>query len=133
MLGTFICIQWKNMTWYKIIFGHINKIFIGLLSVCTTGRFCGSLVFNFKGPVTCVSLSNQPCQARTSFVDVNFNEAVFYSFTVSVKRCGGSCSTIDDPYVRVCVPDKEKNMNVKFVGKWNKIFSSTWILQILQV
>ena len=26
---------------------------------------------------------------------------------------GGSCSTIDDPYARVSVPYKLKNMNVK--------------------
>ena len=27
--------------------------------------------------------------------------------------CGGSCSTIDDPYARACVPDQVTNMNVK--------------------
>ena len=102
------------MTQYKIIFG---QIFIGLLIVCTTERFCGSLAFNFKGPITYVSLNNQPCQARTIFVDINFNEAVFYPLTASVKQYGGSYSTIDDPYGRICVHDKVKNMNVKVVGK----------------
>ena len=29
-------------------------------------------------------------------------------FTVSVNKCGGSCNTSDDPYVRVSVPDKVK-------------------------
>ena len=26
--------------------------------------------------------------------------------------CGRSCNIIDDPYARVCVPNKVKNMNV---------------------
>ena len=43
---------------------------------------------------------------------VNSIETVFYSFTVSVNRCGGSCSTADDTYARVCVLDKVKSMNV---------------------
>ena len=37
----------------------------------------------------------------------------FYSFTVSVNRCGESCNTIDYPDTRVCVQNKVKNMNVK--------------------
>ena len=27
----------------------------------------------------------------------------FYSFTVSVTKCDGSCNTIDNPHARVCV------------------------------
>ena len=27
--------------------------------------------------------------------------------------CGGTCYTIDDPYTRVCVPNKAKKINVK--------------------
>ena len=32
----------------------------------------------------------------------------FLIYTVSVKDCGGNCNNIDDPYARVCVPNKEK-------------------------
>ena len=38
-----------------------NKI-NGLISVFTTGRFSKSLVSNSKGPIKCLTLSNQPCQ-----------------------------------------------------------------------
>ena len=33
--------------------------------------------------------------------------------TLSVNKCGESCSTIDDQYARVFVPNKVKHMNVK--------------------
>ena len=38
---------------------------------------------------------------------------VFFLFTVSVNKCGGSCNTFDDSYARVCVPNEVKNMNAK--------------------
>ena len=38
---------------------------------------------------------------------------LFLSFTLSVSKCGGNCSTINDLYVPLCVPNKVKNLNVK--------------------
>ena len=32
---------------------------------------------------------------------------------VSVNKCGGSCNTIDDLFVWVCVPDKVENVTGK--------------------
>ena len=58
---------------------------------------------------------------------------MFYPFIVSVKKCGENCSTIDYPYARVCIPNKVKRMNLKVINikcKWNKIFSSTWIVGV---
>ena len=37
----------------------------------------------------------------------------FFPFTFSVNKSGGSCNTIDDPYVRVFVLNKVKNVNAK--------------------
>ena len=37
----------------------------------------------------------------------------FYQFTVSANKCGRNFNTVDDPYARVCVPNKAKNMNAK--------------------
>ena len=54
------------------------------------------LASNSKEPIKCVSLNNLPCQARPTFVNINSNETVFYSFTVTINKCGGSCNiTID--------------------------------------
>ena len=36
--------------------------------------------------------------------------------TVSDNNCGGSCNTIDDPYVRVWVLNKSENMNAKVLN-----------------
>ena len=52
------------------------------------------------------------CQARLTLVNTTINETLFYPFTVSVNKCGGSCYTADDPYARVCVPSNIKNMIV---------------------
>ena len=56
---------------------------------------------------------------------------LFYPFTVTVNKCGGSCKTINDICTWVCVPNVVKNMNVKVFnvgGKCKKIFCSTWII-----
>ena len=91
------------------MFRFIKKIFIGLLSVCTIKRFGVSLVFNYKKPIKCLSLNNQPCQTKPTLVNISFGETLSYPFTVGVNKCGGSCNT-DYPYARVCVPIKVKNM-----------------------
>ena len=93
---------------YKYLMRKLNikcldllTIFIGLLSVCTTGIFDRSLASNSKGPIKCVSL-------KISHV----KQTLFYPFTVSVNKCCGSCKTVDDPYAQFWVPNKV-SMNVK--------------------
>ena len=53
-------------------------------------------------------LNDQPCQIRPGLIDINYNEPLYYSYVVSINKCGGSCNTIDDPYARICAPDKVK-------------------------
>ena len=76
-------------------------MFIGLLSVYAIVSFSGSLASNSKRPMKCLSLNNQPCETRLTLVDINPQEVLFYSFTVSINKCGGSCDTIDDPHASV--------------------------------
>ena len=71
-------------------------MFIGLLSACTTASFDGSSASNSKGHMKCVFLSNPPYKARWTFVDINFNEPLFYPFTVRVKKNDRGGNTIDD-------------------------------------
>ena len=52
-------------------------MFIGLLNVYTKVSF-GELL-DSKGPIKCVSLNNQPCQARPKLVDVNSRPRKKYS------------------------------------------------------
>ena len=59
------------------------------------------------------------CQTRPTIVNTNSDETLFYPLTVSVNKYGRICNTIDNPYARVCVLQKVKNMNVK-VSNLNK-------------
>ena len=53
-------------------------MFIGLLSVCTIRIFGDSLVSNSKGPIKYVSLYNHPCKARSTLVNINSDETLFF-------------------------------------------------------
>ena len=89
-------------------------MFIELLSVCAI-RFSESIVSNSKGPINCASLNNHPCTAGPTVVNINSEETLSYPFTVSFNKSGGSCNTIYDPYTRVYVPNKVKNMMPKYL------------------
>ena len=61
----------------------------------------------------CVSMNNQKCKPRTKIININNNEPVFYPFSTEVNKPRGSCNNINNPYVKLCVPDAVKNINVK--------------------
>ena len=66
-----------------------------------TGLWSASTIVSFgdsEGSIKCVSLNNQPCQARPTLVEINCNETLLYPFTVSVNKCGGSYNAIDHSY-----------------------------------
>ena len=35
--------------------------------------------------------------------------------------CVGSCNTIDEPYSRVCIPNKVKNLNMKVLDLMSRV------------
>ena len=53
----------------------------------------------------CISMNNQECKARPKIIDTNNNEPVFYSYSIKVNKCSGSCSNISDSYAKLCFPD----------------------------
>ena len=61
----------------------------------------------------CVSMNNQEWKIRPEIVNVNSDKPVFYSFSIKTSKCSGSCNNINDPYIKLCVPDVVKNMNIK--------------------
>ena len=63
-------------------------------------------------PLECISI-NQECKARRKIVNVNSNNPIFYPFSIKISKCTGNCNNINDPYVRTCIPDTVKNLNVK--------------------
>ena len=38
---------------------------------------------------------------------------MFYPYSIKINKCKGSCNTINDPYAKICVPEKIKNTTVK--------------------
>ena len=82
---------------------------------------------NSKGPIKCLTLNNQPCQARPTLVNINSDETLFYPFTVSVNKCGGSCNTIDGPHAYI--PNKVKNMNVKVFNLVSRVNETRFTVQ----
>ena len=56
-----------------------------------------------------VSMNNHGCKIRTEIINLNTNEPMFYLYSIKINRCKGSCNTINNPYAKICVPDKIKN------------------------
>ena len=78
---------------------HIGSLFLSS-SVSTT-------------PLNCISMNYQVCKVWPEIINVNSNEPVFYLFSIETSKCSGSCNNINDPYVKICVPDAVKDLNVK--------------------
>ena len=79
-------------------------------------------------PLECVSMNNQECKARAKVVDVNVNEPVFYPFSININKCGGSCSSINHPYAKLCIPNIIKNINVKVFNLMQRINETRQII-----
>ena len=101
---------------YKIMFKFIEQAFIALLC------FSGSLA------TKCISLNNEPCLTRSTFIDLNPTELHYYPFMVSLDRCNGSCNTIVDPSARICVLNKTENVNLNAFNMITRINESKKLL-----
>ena len=87
------------------MFVFIKKIFyIGSL-------FLSSLVSTTS--LNCISMKNQECKVTPEIISVNSNEPLFYPFSIKANKCSGSCNNINDPYVKICVSDVIKDLNIK--------------------
>ena len=69
----------------------------------------------------CVSVISEKCSARPKIIDTNANEPVFYPLSTKVNKCGGDCSTLNDPMAKLCVPDIAKDMNIKDFNMLSRI------------
>ena len=58
-------------------------------------------------------MNNQEGKGRPENINVNSDEPAFYPFSIKTSKCSGSCSNINDPYAKMCVPDVVKNLDVK--------------------
>ena len=79
--------------------------------------------------LSCISMNNQTCKVRPEIINVSINNPVFYPFSIKTSKCSGSCNNINDPYVRMCVPDVVKGLNVKvfsLVPRTNETKNIKW-------
>ena len=87
------------------IFRSVKKVFF--LGLTTLSDFTNANSLN------CISMKNQECKTRHQVVNVNSYNHMFYPFTIKISKCSVNCNNINDPYVKICVPDVIKNLNVK--------------------
>ena len=76
------------------MFGFVKKVFIPAVA------FFSSNVLSVNS-LKCVSMNNQECKARPKIIDANYNEPVFYPFSIKVNQCSGSCNNINNPYANI--------------------------------
>ena len=81
----------------------------------------------------CVSVVNQKCMQRPKILDVNegVGEALFYPYNVQVNKCkcSGSCTTVDNPIAKLCVPNVIKGINMQvynFLTMLNETRNVLW-------
>ena len=94
------------------MFGFIKTIFLTGLA------FLSSLVSTTS--LSCISMNNQACKVRPEIINVNFNEPVFYPFSIKTNKSSGSCNNINDPYAKMCVPDVVIYLNVKVLNPMSR-------------
>ena len=70
-------------------------------------RFVGSLTAKYA------SMNNQPCVVRPMLADLNPDKLYHYPFIFSLDRCHGSCNTAENPFGRICIPNKMEEVNLK--------------------
>ena len=46
-------------------------------------------------------------------MNINSDKPSFYSYSILVNKCSGSCNNINDPYAKLCISDIIKDMNIK--------------------
>ena len=96
------------------MFGFIKKVFF------TAVEFFSFNVLSVNY-LECVSMNNQECKARPKIIDVNNNEPAFYPFSIKVNKCSGRCSSINNPYAKICIPNIIKNINLKVFNLMQRV------------
>ena len=60
-----------------------------------------------------IKKKNQECNVRPEIINVNSKNPIFYTFSIKINKCSGSCNNIYNPYAKICVPDVIKDSNIK--------------------
>ena len=74
-------------------------------------------------------MNNKDCKTRPEIINITSNEPSFYPYSIKVNKCSGSCNNINNPYLKLCVPDIVKNINVKvfnLMSRTNETRHTEW-------
>ena len=98
--------------------GLIKKTFMGLLTS----------IVNASNHAECTSLRNQKCLVHSSLVNLYPNacsqELHSYSFAVTLIRCIGSCTILDDVPNEVFILHKTEHLNINVFNMITEINES---------
>ena len=61
----------------------------------------------------CVSLNNEPCMIRHFLINLTPDELKYYPFLIKLDKYNRNCNPVIDLSMRICVPSKTKDANVK--------------------
>ena len=98
------------------IFRFVKKVFFIGLTILSSFANANSL--------SCISMNNQECKTRQQVININ---GVFFPFRIEASKCSGSWNNINYPYVKICVPDVVKNLNVKVFNQMSRIDETRFI------
>ena len=88
-----------------------------------------TITFFGSNTLKSVSMNDQESKIRPQKIDINSHEPSFYPYSVKINKGNGSCNNINDSYVKLCVPDVIKNINVKvfnLMSRTNEIKYIKW-------
>ena len=74
-----------------------------------------------------ISIKNQECQSRPEIININSNNPIFYPFSIKTNKCSGYCNNINNPYVKICIPDVIKDLNVKVLNLMSRTNKTRFI------
>ena len=106
------------------MFQFIKKAFFVGLTIISNFTSVNSLN---EIPLSCISMNNQECKTRPQVVNVNGDEPVFFPFSIETSKCSGSCNNINYPYVKICVSNILKNLNVKLFNLMSRTNETRFI------
>ena len=68
----------------------------------------------------------------SDFANVNSLSCIsmFFPFSIETSKCSGSCSNINYPYAKICVPGIVKNLNVKVFNIMSRTNETRFIVRI---
>ena len=95
----------KKMTQCDKMFGFIKECFFTGLAFLSTLMSVNLF--------SCISMNIRECKVRPQIVNFSSEEPVFFSFSIKISKCSGSCNNINNLYAKLCVPDVVKRLNVK--------------------